>query len=161
MPAAAKKTPEPVGTQKGRPRLYATGEEPEIVPTRIPADFHPVLKYLTVLPNAKGETYGTEIRMYEAMLQRFIEERPFEGKGKGGFTWQTCGSLVVADLNGQKSRTKWKQLNVQMKPTLRKTIERLAIMEGQSVAALLYSALYWWVYTVNRVPPPPQLPEAA
>lgn len=158
MPAA-KKTSESVGIQKGRPRVYAPGEEPVIVPTRIPADFHPPLKYLAVLPNAQGETYGSEIRMYEAMLQRFIEERPFEGKNKDGFTWQTCGSIVVSD-NGQKSRTKWKQLNVQMKPKMKDTIERMAAQEGYSVAQLLYSALYWWVYTVNRAPAP-KVTEAA
>lgn len=151
MPANNAKLVPNATRARGRPKVYAPGEEPVIVPTRIPADFHPALKYLAVVPNDKGVPYGSEIRMYEVLLERFLQERPFEGKGKGGFTWQTCGSIVQYE-NGQGSRTKWKQLNVQMKPQMKDAIERVAAQEGQSIAQLLYSALYWWVYTVHRLP---------
>lgn len=135
----------------GRPKVYAPGEEPVIVPTRIPTDFHSALKYLAVVPNEQGISYGSEIKMYDALLTRFLEERPFER----AFTWRTCGSIMRYE-NGQKDRTSWKQLNVQMKQAMKHEVEMVAAQQNQSVAAFLYSALFWWVYTVKRLPMPSQ-----
>jgi hypothetical protein len=149
MSAAATKS---TSSKLGRPKVYAPEDAPVIVPTRIPADFHSALKYLAVVPNAQGVAHGSEIKMYDVLLTRFLEERPFERWVPAD--WRTCGSIVRYENGAKVDKTSWKQLNVQMKKAMKHQVEMVAAQQAQSVAAFLYSALYWWVYTVNRLPAP-------
>lgn len=124
----------------GRPVVNEV--KPVLMPTRIPTELHPRLKMLTLMPTGKdGIIYGSEARMYSALFNEFLEERPFDG---GAFTWQNCGSIRSFSM-GMVERTSWKQMNVQVPPELSERINKCAAEQGRSNAAFMYSALVWWL----------------
>jgi len=111
----------------------------EIV-TRAPAKMHLYSKALSFAHNR------TLRLLHEDMARRFLKEKPWER----GLKWRKTQALVQSPVDAMAERvpTGWVQVNIRLPLDLAKELEQLAISQGQSLSAVLYTALYWYTWFV-------------
>ncbi len=137
------KTQTTATTTAKAPRLSARGkkigrpiertEKLATLPTRCPVE---VIRYLKGLAGSQGWTLTT---MYEDMLRRFVEDRPWEH----GLIWRKP-KVATATIGGMPGTTGWVQVNIQIPADLAEQCEAISEAVGISKAALGYTAMFWW-----------------
>ncbi len=110
------------------------------ITTRAPAKMHLYAKALSFAHNR------TLRLLHEDMARRFLKEKPWEQ----GLQWRKTQSLVQspADAVAERVPTGWVQVNIRLPLELAQEFEQLAESQGQSLSAVLYTALYWYTWFV-------------
>jgi len=131
----------------GRPRTRFEKMKP--VPTRCPEPIYTYLKGISPFlgPSLTG--------MFNTMLTRFIDERPWEH----GLHWRKPKTAMTY-AGGKTGRTGWEQVNIQLTPDLAERVSETAVQCGVSKACFCYTAMFWWVqyiYPPNKMMAPKQV----
>lgn len=129
------------GKKIGRP--IERTEKLATLPTRCPIE---VIRYLKGLAGSQGMTLT---RMYEDMLRRFVEDRPWEH----GLMWRKP-KVATATIGGKAGTTGWVQVNIQIPADLAEAVELVSETVSVSKAALGYTAMFWWCQYIY--PPRPR-----
>lgn len=130
------------GLTLGRPKTRPDDLVP--IPTRCPEMVHMYLKAITPYH------YKTLTEMFEDMLKRFLDERPWE---KGLFFRRPRSTSATS--SGVKGATGWTQVNMYVPPDLADRINAVLMTHGNvTKAEFAYTAIYWWVEYIH----PPKKP---
>jgi len=132
------------GRNIGRPRVRF--EALKAVPTRCPAQIYTYLKGIAPF------LYGSLTEMFEDMMTRFTNERPWEH----GLHWRKPKTATTF-AGGEQGRTGWEQVNMQLPPTLADLVTKTSNECGVSNAAFCYTAIFWWVQYIY--PPEKMMPK--
>ena len=132
------------GRNIGRPKVRF--EALKTVPTRCPAQIYTYLKGISPF------LYGSLTEMFEDMMTRFMNEKPWEH----GLHWRKPKTATTF-ANGEQGRTGWEQVNIQLPPRLAENVTNTARGCGVSNAALAYTAIFWWVQYI--FPPEKMMPK--
>lgn len=120
------------GQRIGRPKTRL--EDLKAVPTRCPAQIYTYLKGITPF------LYPSLTAMFEDMMKRFLDERPWEH----GLHWRKPKTAMTF-AGGTSGKTGWEQVNIQLPQELAQSVAVTAESCGVSSAALCYTAIFWWV----------------
>lgn len=132
------------GKNIGRPRVRF--EALKTVPTRCPAQIYTYLKGIAPF------LYASLTEMFEDMMTRFINERPWEH----GLHWRKPKTATTF-AGGEQGRTGWEQVNMQLPPKLADSVTKTSKDCGVSNAAFCYTAIFWWVQYIY--PPEKMMPK--
>jgi hypothetical protein len=128
----------------GRPRVRF--EALKTVPTRCPAQIYTYLKGIAPF------LYASLTEMFEDMMTRFVNERPWEH----GLHWRKPKTATTF-AGGEQGRTGWEQVNMQLPPKLADLLTKTSTECGVSNAAFCYTAIFWWVQYIY--PPEKMMPK--
>lgn len=131
-PAVDKRPRGERGGRIGRPKTRM--ELLKAVPTRCPTQIYTYLKGITPF------LYSSLTAMFEDMVRRFLNERPWEH----GLHWRKPKTAMTY-ANGMTGKTGWEQVNIQLPQDLAESVGRVAEVCGVSNACLCYTAIFWWV----------------
>jgi hypothetical protein len=132
------------GRNIGRPKVRF--EALQTVPTRCPSQIYTYLKGITPF------LYGSLTEMFEDLMTRFLNERPWEH----GLHWRKPKTATTF-AGGEQGRTGWEQVNMQLPPKLAEQVISTAQECGVSNAAFGYTAIFWWVQYIY--PPEKMMPK--
>lgn len=132
------------GKNIGRPRVRF--EALKTVPTRCPAQIYTYLKGIAPF------LHGSLTEMFEVMMTRFTNERPWEH----GLHWRKPKTATTF-AGGEQGRTGWEQVNMQLPPKLADLVAKTSTECGVSNAAFCYTAIFWWVQYIY--PPEKMMPK--
>lgn len=114
-------------------RPTARTEEVETIPTRCPESLHRYMKMIYPV------SYSSLTAMFEDMLTRFIDQRPWEN----GLDWRKPKSRVERS-GGVVAATGWCQVNVQITAGMKEKITAIAKTTGVTNSVFVYTAMFWW-----------------
>ncbi|MEB0137679.1 MULTISPECIES: hypothetical protein [unclassified Undibacterium] len=120
------------GQRIGRPKTRL--EALKAVPTRCPTQIYTYLKGITPF------LYPSLTVMFESMMRRFLDERPWEH----GLHWRKP-KTSMSFAGGATGKTGWEQVNIQLPQELALALALTADSCSISNAAFCYTAIFWWV----------------
>ena len=145
MDAQVKDVKEAEAQKMSRTRLTRIARDgTDEITTRIPARLNAYCKALAALQ------FGTLRRMYVAMMDQFLQEKPWTK----GLHWRRTKALVERKGVGAMA-TGWVQVNLRLPTPTIQAIRAEAAENNVSPSTFLYTAFYWWTW--YKYPPRDEL----